>query len=99
MTNVLHLTLKAQWFNLIAHGIKAEEYRAIKPHWNRRFNNREYDVIQFVNGYGNHRPKMLVELKDIVTGLGIIEWGATPGERCYILRLGRILEISNYEMQ
>jgi hypothetical protein len=34
---VLHLTLKKKWFDMIASGEKKEEYRAIKPYWNRRF--------------------------------------------------------------
>lgn len=31
--NILHLVLKAQWYNLIASGVKKEEYREIKPYW------------------------------------------------------------------
>lgn len=30
---VLHLTLKKQWFDMIASGEKLEEYREIKPYW------------------------------------------------------------------
>lgn len=29
----LHLTLKKKWFDMIASGIKKEEYREIKQHW------------------------------------------------------------------
>lgn len=32
----LHLTLKAQWYNMIEQGIKKEEYREIKPYWKKR---------------------------------------------------------------
>lgn len=31
-----HLVLKKQWFDMIAQGIKKEEYRAITPYWTRR---------------------------------------------------------------
>lgn len=34
---ILNLSLKAKWFNMIAAGVKTEEYRAVKPYWIRRF--------------------------------------------------------------
>jgi len=33
----LHLNLKRKWFDMIASGEKLEEYREIKPYWDRRF--------------------------------------------------------------
>lgn len=33
----LFLILKKQWFDLIASGLKLEEYREIKPYWIKRF--------------------------------------------------------------
>lgn len=33
----LHLTLKKKWFDMILSGEKKEEYREIKPYWERRF--------------------------------------------------------------
>ena len=36
MKNTLHLTLKKEWFDLIATGVKKEEYREIKEYWVRR---------------------------------------------------------------
>lgn len=35
--NVLHLTLKKKWFDMILAGEKKEEYREIKDHWAMRF--------------------------------------------------------------
>ncbi|MBR1775213.1 MAG: hypothetical protein IJ759_06765 [Bacteroidales bacterium] len=32
----LHLVLKKQWFDMIASGEKTEEYREIKPYWQKR---------------------------------------------------------------
>lgn len=29
----LHLSLKSQWYSMIAIGVKKEEYREIKPYW------------------------------------------------------------------
>jgi hypothetical protein len=37
MKNVLHLTLKKKWFDMVLSGEKTEEYREIKPYWIDRF--------------------------------------------------------------
>lgn len=34
--DTLHLVLKSHWYDLIASGIKTEEYREIKPYWQKR---------------------------------------------------------------
>lgn len=91
---VLHLTLKKQWFDMIASGEKREEYREIKPYWTRRLADiraDEYDAVRFRNGYRTDSPAVTVELEGIFSGFGRKEWGA-PSERVYILRLGRILQ-------
>ena len=36
MKNTLHLPLKKQWYEMIESGIKTEEYREIKPYWEKR---------------------------------------------------------------
>jgi hypothetical protein len=78
---------------MIASGEKREEYREIKPYWNKRLNSREYDVIKFRNGYARNAPEMIVELKEICSSLGIVEWGAPERESVYILKLGKVLSI------
>lgn len=90
---VLHLTLKHQWFDMIASGRKIEEYREMKPYWSRRLmaSKGRFDAIHFRNGYSRGARSMTVELKDIYSGLGIVEWGAPKGQEVYILRLGAIL--------
>lgn len=30
---ILHLPLKAMWYEMIESGVKTEEYREIKPYW------------------------------------------------------------------
>lgn len=87
---ILHLTLKKKWFDMIASGEKREEYRELKPYWHSRLN-KQYDVIEFRNGYAKDCPAMIVELKEIVKSLGIVEWGAPEKKPVYILRLGQIL--------
>jgi len=90
---ILHLTLKKQWFDMIASGNKREEYREIKPYWDKRLMcaKGKYDAICFRNGYLPTSPTLLVELKEVLSGLGIVEWGAPEAQPVYILRLGKIL--------
>ncbi len=88
---ILHLTLKKKWFDMIRSGIKIEEYREIKPYWNKRLN-KKYDTICFRNGYSKDSPRVFVELKGIMRSLGIVEWGAPPGQEVYILQLGKVQE-------
>lgn len=90
--NILHLTLKKKWFDMIASGEKREEYREIKPYWSKRLIGKHYDAILFRNGYSRNAPQMLVEFKSISVSLGIIEWGAPAGKSVYILWLGKILD-------
>lgn len=92
---ILHLTLKRQWFDLIASGVKREEYREMKPYWHKRLSGQRFDAVHFRNGYSANAPAMLVELRDIGSGLGVIEWGAPAAQRVYVLRLGAILKAPN----
>ena len=38
---ILHLVLKAQWYNLIEQGVKEEEYRDITPCYDKRLRNAD----------------------------------------------------------
>jgi len=90
----LWLILKRKWFDMIASGIKKEEYREIKPYWNSRLN-KEYDFVVFRNGYAKDAPVMYIHLNDIRRGIGDMEWGA-PEYEVYIIELGDIIHIENY---
>lgn len=98
---VLHLTLKKKWFDMIASGEKKEEYREMKPYWHKRLGTAAETpkIVQFRNGYAKDSPVVRIEMKGIMTGLGIIEWGAPPAERVYILRLGKIIETRNHNSE
>ncbi len=76
---------------MIANGVKREEYREMKPYWNLRLMTKSYDAIQFRNGYSKNSPTILIEFKELLSGLGIIEWGAPESTPVYILKLGAIL--------
>lgn len=88
--NILHLNLHREYFVQIAAGTKRIEYREQTPYWNRRLEGREYDVIQFRNGYATKAPEMQVEF----CGMSKVrKWGG----RYYAIRLGRILKIKRWK--
>ena len=86
--NVLHLTLKGEWFNEIASGRKRDEFRLVKPYWERRLEGKTFNEIHFKNGYSKDAPFMRVECNWI-----------RRGQTYYVISLGQILEIRNYETQ
>jgi len=84
------MTLKKKWFDMILSGEKLEEYRTIKPYWDKRLATH-YDAIEFVNGYSPDSPRFVIEFESVKKGLGLIDWGAEPYVNYYIIRLGKIL--------
>jgi hypothetical protein len=81
---ILHLNLEAEWFDKIAAGTKCEEYRDFSPYWKARLADREYDVIEFRNGYAPDARRMRVEFRGVTTkGRG--------AERQFVVQLGRIV--------
>jgi len=94
--SILHLTLHKKWFDMIQSGVKKEEYRERKPFWDKRLS-KQYDRIKFVNGYGNHRPWMIVELVGHHTGFGRSGWGAPESDTVHVLSLGKILSSNTHQ--
>lgn len=90
MERVLHLTLKKRWFDMILSGEKKEEYREIKPYWERRllhysFGEKErrfvfhdmevlYDFIIFRNGYSKNSRMMKVQYMGVQVGIPAFKW-------------------------
>lgn len=88
------MTLHRICFNQIAKGTKTEEYREIKDYWTKRLA-KEYDAIEFSNGYSSDCPKMLIkyhgcEIKKILHPI------TNKTEIVYALKLGKIHWIKNY---
>ncbi len=65
MRNTLHLNLHRRFFADIAAGTKRIEYRDRTGYWKERLENRDYDVIQFRNGYATRVPEMLVRFRGL----------------------------------
>lgn len=62
--NDLILTLKKKWFDMTLSGVKTEEYREIKPYWEKRFKNyfgQHYDFsIKIPTIVWNNQKKVIV---------------------------------------
>ena len=99
---MLTLPIKKKWFDMIAKGEKKEEYREIKPYYERRFTTagllrwtddhmptgKEGRVI-LRNGYGYCSPTMYVSVT-LTIGEGKPEWGAEPNKKYYVLYIESI---------
>ncbi len=81
---LLHLNLVAGPFDEIAAGTKLEEYRYFTPYWKARLADREYDVIEFRNGYAPDARRMRVEFRGVTVKV-------LSGRRRFVVRLGRIV--------
>lgn len=95
---ILHLNLKAQWYDMIYAGIKKEEYREIKPFWSRVFSanikikGKYYHptdvIICFSHAYTKDRRQMMIECNGLRISEGVRLWGAEPSKQYYTLILG-----------
>lgn len=103
MTTTVSLVLSFQWFDMIASGIKREEYREIKPRWDKQIWEKQPTVAVFYRGYekADVRKEMKVEISKISKGFPNSEWSDTklfiPGQEVYVLSLGRILS-ANFDL-
>ena len=71
---------------MILSGEKKVENREIKGHWSKRLEDKQYDYIHFVNGYGKHRPWVDVKMLSVVKD---------RSENLYKIHLGEILKKGN----
>ena len=85
---------------MIAKGIKKEEYREIKPHWDVRLLKKEggfkdFDFVCFRNGYGKDAPEVWTGCDGIVFKKPIPEWCAgepfDADKLYYAIKLGKVL--------
>lgn len=85
----LRLTLKKHWFDMIASGEKREEYREPSRWILSRLEGKQYDRVEFKNGYGDV-PAMTVEYLGWSYGVGRPEWGG-HGARLVVIYIGKVL--------
>jgi ASC-1-like (ASCH) protein len=81
LANILYLTIKKKYFDLIASEKKKIEYRAFTPFYHSRLG-KQYDEIKFVNGRHSKAPFIRAELDKI-----------KKYRNRYLIYIGNILEI------
>lgn len=108
---ILHLTLKRKWFEMILHGEKKEEYRDNTSYWISRlldgaivtaptiypYKPKKFDIVRFRNGYQKDSPTFDIEFKGLELSTGNPEWGAFPDRLCFVIKLGDIIKDDKYE--
>lgn len=90
---MLILPIEKKWFDMIMSGEKLEEYREIKPYWEKRLNvdkttldSDNINNCKIRAGYNKHSPTaMLSYWLDI--GSGNPNWGAEPDVNYYRLHI------------
>jgi hypothetical protein len=94
-SSILRLTLKKKWFDMIASGEKCEEYRTPSKWILSRLEGKEYDVLEFKNGYGPNVPTMQVEFLGWHHFTGRPEWGFEGWKPVVVIQLGRVISIQH----
>lgn len=69
---LLHLPLKAKWYEMIESGIKIEEYREIKPHW-----------VQRLTRYGNDTLNGRLYAEFMSTSPEVLKYNIEQGLMCF----------------
>lgn len=100
---MLVLPIKKQWFEMIVNGEKKEEYREIKPYYDKRLGHLtegtgKVTTIILRNGYSYNSPSIKCKCT-VEIGEGKKEWGADPDINYYIIKIIEILEVRNYEVR
>lgn len=78
MDKILHLHLKAVWFNMIESGEKKEEYRENNDYYFNRIAGHAFTHVKFYYGY-NPNKTIIRKIKKISLGFGNPLWGAPTG--------------------
>ena len=98
--SVLTLVLKGKWYDMIASGVKREEYREIKPYWNKRIcgwlERKGRGVVAFSRGYCT--PDMFF-LGDycICSAGGAVkrDWGEPTSFQHWVIGLGERINLED----
>lgn len=90
----IDLILKHKWYDMINEGKKPEEYRDIKPHYDKTLGAHiagtiHIDRVRLHRGYTS--TTQTFNVREIVKGTGNPEWGAEPEKRYYVIRLGQLV--------
>lgn len=91
--STLQLTIKKRWFDMIATGVKREEYRKPSKWILSRLEGKSYDLISFRNGYKSNSPTIICRFLGWTYGYGRKDWGggSEPGKPLVVIKIGEVL--------
>lgn len=73
------------------HGQATAAFLAVDMNmWSRVFEKpiSGWDAVTFYMGYAKDRPQMTFKIREIVCDEGKREWGAEPGKKYFVIKLG-----------
>ena len=94
---MLTLPIKRKWFDMIAGGVKTEEYRDLTEYYKSRFGKyaaRSDFKIRFRAGYRADSPLMECKVS-LYVGSGRIEWGAPANWSGFVLKIHEVEVLRN----
>lgn len=96
---MLVLPIKKKWFDMILSGEKKEEYREIKPYYDKRIGHYaigtgKITTLVLRNGYSYNSPAIKCKCS-ISIGTGKEGWGAEPNINYYVIKILKIIERRN----
>lgn len=95
----LKIIIKKQFFDLIKQGKKKKEYRKVSKFWVSRLYDykkedfKQYDYIEFINGYSKNARRLIVEFKGIILDKKNHEFVIKLGSEVTILYLYAFLQL------
>lgn len=87
MENVLRLPVNEYWYNLIKDGELTHDYREIKPYWEKRLEDKTYDVVEFYHRFKSEIPPMRFKFEWIKKGR-LVNYNMDV----YIIKFGEMIE-------
>lgn len=108
MSDILHLTLTKNWFDLMVRGIKRVEFREEKPYWQKRLFNEvsdceveaiQFKEIRFRNGYGKDKPLFVTDHRCTTFGGKVNRtrpFKLKTDYPCFAISFTSILRVENY---
>ncbi len=95
---MLTLPIKGEWYGMILHGEKLEEYRADTPYYAARFARYENQPLRLRlrNGYRANSPTLEAVVVPRRRAGARPEWGArNPVEVCWVLEIQEAHEVGH----
>lgn len=89
--------IKPYWFRRLAlcggkepipHGYTCKKALCVSCVYAGGFVERPYSVVSFRNGYHKNAPSMSFRMNEIRVTTGFQDWGAEPGKKYFVIKLG-----------